>query len=187
MEQPSLGCGHGDTHRFRGLPYRAFLQQLNLHYRSERGSQALDRFPQLAFFFPLRVPPFRIRLMIGYFAAQAIRAEIIVIVRGNLARSSFLAEIHQRRVDGDAREPGSETGSAIKLPYVKERAQEGVLNCVLGVLNGSGDSVCGTKQLLPVSLRKCVEGRGIPSLGCFHQALIAQSVNIVRWRGVRFR
>ena len=125
--------------------------------------------------------------MVGYSVVQSFRDKFIAIVRGNLQRGPFLSKNHQRRVDRDAREPGSETGSAIKLPYVKERAQEGVLNCVLGVLNGSGDSVCGTKQLLPVSLRKCVEGRGIPSLGCFQQALIAQSVNIVRWRGVRFR
>ncbi len=61
--------------------------------------------------------------MVGYFVAQAIRAKIIVTVRGNLKRSSFLTENHERRVDGDAREPSSETGPAVKVRYVNKRSQ----------------------------------------------------------------
>jgi hypothetical protein len=60
---------------------------------------------------------------------------------------------------------------------MNECSQECVLNRVLGVLNASGDSPCGTKELLPVSLGKCVEGRGVPILGGFHEALFAQPVN----------
>jgi len=109
--------------------------------------------------------------VVGYFVVQTIRIGIIVIVRANLTRSSFLLpEIHQRRVDGDARQPGSETRPTIKIPHVKECAQERVLNRIFGVLNASGDSVCDTKGLRPLSFGERVERHGMASLGGFHEA-----------------
>ena len=158
MEHPSLGCSQRDAYRIRGFPQRAFLQFLNLNYDPEGGSQVLDGFLEHAFFFALGATSFRIRPIVGYYVAKAIRAKIIVTVRGNLKRGSFLSENHEGRVDGDAREPGAETGPAVKVRHVNKRSQERVLNCVFRVLTGSGDPMCGTKELLSISLGKRGEG-----------------------------
>ncbi len=96
--------------------------------------------------------------MIAYFVARAIRNKIIVGVRGDLRRGAFLSENHERRVDGDAREPSSELGPAVKVPHVHKRSQQCVLHCVFRVLITSGDPMCSTKELLPISLGKCIEG-----------------------------
>ena len=61
--------------------------------------------------------------MLGNFTARAISAKLILTVRGNLQQASFLSEYHQRRVDGDPREPGSETGPAVKVRHVNKRSQ----------------------------------------------------------------
>lgn len=54
---------------------------------------------------------------------KAIRAKIIITVRGNLKGGcSFLAENHKCRVDCDAREPSSETGLAVEVRHVNKRA-----------------------------------------------------------------
>jgi hypothetical protein len=60
--------------------------------------------------------------MVGYFV-RPIGAKIFVTVRGNLKRRSFLSKNHERRVNGDAREPSSETGPAVKVPHMKKRSQ----------------------------------------------------------------
>jgi hypothetical protein len=137
-------------------------------------------------FFALGVVSFRVRPMIGYFVVQPFRARFIAIVRGNLMRYSFLSQNHERRIDGDAREPGSETGSAVKVLYMKKRSQQGVLNRVFRVLAASGDPARGTKELLSISLENCVEGPGMPALGGFHKARIAQSASAATWRATSF-
>jgi len=158
MEQPGLGCSQRDAYGIRSFPQRALLQFLNLNYDPEGGSQVLDGFLEHAFFFALGATSFRIRPVVGYYEAQAIRAKIIVTVRGNLKRGASLSENHERRVDGDAREPGSESGPAVKVRHVNKRSQECVLNCVFRVLAGSGNPMCGTKELLSISLGKRGEG-----------------------------
>src|SRR5712692_9093094 len=105
MEQPPLGRSHRDAHRSCGFPYRALLQLLDLNCLPERRSQAANGFLQDSFLFALRVPPFRIRCMIWYFVAHAIRAKIIGTDRGGLERSSLLPENHERRIDCDTCEP----------------------------------------------------------------------------------
>lgn len=122
MEQPSLGCSQRDAYGFRSFPHRAFLQLLNLNYDPQSRSQILDGFHQDVFFFALGVTHFRIWLMVGYFVAHAIRAQLIIMVRGYLKRSSFLSKNHERRVDCDAREPSSETGPAVKVRDVNKRS-----------------------------------------------------------------
>jgi hypothetical protein len=83
VEQPSLGGSQRDACRFGGFPHRAFLE-LNLNYDPEGRPQPLNGFLQHGLFFALGVTPFRIRPMVGYFIEQAIRAKIVVTVRGNL-------------------------------------------------------------------------------------------------------
>jgi len=62
--------------------------------------------------------------MIRYFVAQAADARITVTVCGDLKRRSFLSDDHERRVDGNAREPGSEVGPALEVPHVNKGSQE---------------------------------------------------------------
>ena len=78
--------------------------------------------------------------MVGYFVAQAADTKIIVTAYDNLRGRSFLSEDHQRRVDGDAREPSSDVGSALEVPYVNKCSQQCVLHCVFG--NPEGFSLC---------------------------------------------
>jgi len=60
----------------------------------------------------------------GYFVGRAIEAKSIAAVYGNLMCGSFLSEDHERRVDGDAREPSSEIGPALEVAHVNKRSQE---------------------------------------------------------------
>ena len=60
--------------------------------------------------------------MVGYLVFQPV-AEIIIIAHRNLTHSPCLSEDHERRVDGDACEPSSETGPALEVPHVNERSQ----------------------------------------------------------------
>ena len=61
--------------------------------------------------------------MIGYLAAEVFATELMVTAYGNLLRTAFLPEDHERRVDRDARDPSSEIGSALELPHVNKRSQ----------------------------------------------------------------
>ena len=96
--------------------------------------------------------------MVCYFVVQDIRIKIIVGVRGDLTRGASLSENHKRRSDGDAREPSSELGPAVKVPHVNKCSQQCVLHCVFRVLIAPGDPMRSTKELLPISLGKCIEG-----------------------------
>jgi hypothetical protein len=62
--------------------------------------------------------------MVGYFVAQAANARITVTACGNLRGRSFLSEDHERRVDGDAREPSSEIGPALEVPHVNKGSKQ---------------------------------------------------------------
>lgn len=72
--------------------------------------------------------------MVGYFVGRAIEAKSIAAVHGNLMCGSFLSEDHECRIDGDAREPSSEAGSAFEVVHVNKRSQQCVLHCVFGIL-----------------------------------------------------
>ena len=113
--------------------------------------------------------------MVGYFVAQSIRANIIV-VSGNFKRASFLSENHERRVDCDAREPSSEAGPAVKVRHVNKGSQQCVLNGVFRVFRVSGYPMRSTKELLSISFGKRGEGHRMPALR-FHEACVAQSMS----------
>jgi hypothetical protein len=125
--------------------------------------------------------------MVGYFEVESIRGKNVVTVRGNLKRGSFLSENHERRVDGDAREPSPETGPAVKVSHVNKRSQQCVLNCVFRVLTVPGDPMGSTKELLSISFGKRGEGHGMPALGGFHEAVVSQSVRAAPWRDISLR
>ena len=46
----------------------------------------------------------------------------------------FLTQNHERRVDGNPRKPGGETGSFLEIFHVNEGFQETVLKRILGIL-----------------------------------------------------
>src|ERR1700722_12999409 len=60
-------------------------------------------------------------------------------IQRNFPYSAFLPELPQRRVDGDARQPGGKTGSFIEIGEVNESAHEGILHRVFRVLAIAGD------------------------------------------------
>ena len=97
--------------------------------------------------------------MVGYFVAHIVAAKIIVMAYGNFTRGSLLTEDHERRVDGDAREPSSEVGPALEAAQMNKRSQQGVLNGVFGILTGSRYAMSSAKKLLSVLAGKRGEGR----------------------------
>ena len=97
--------------------------------------------------------------MVGYFVAQVVAAGIIVPAYGHLQRRPFPSQDHERRVDGDAREPSSEAGSAFEVVQVNKRSQQGVLHCVFGILTGSRYAMSSAKKFLSVLVGKRGEDR----------------------------
>jgi hypothetical protein len=92
--------------------------------------------------------------MVSYFVAQVVAARIIVPAYSNLRRRPFPSQDHECRVDGDAREPGSEAGSPFEVAHVNKRSQQCVLHCVFSILRGSRYAMSQTKKLLSILFRK---------------------------------
>src|ERR1700733_1973066 len=74
------------------------------------------------------------------------------VVDWNLVAISLFAQGHKRRVDRNPRKPGGETGSPLEILHVRERVQEGFLECVLSILPIPGDSISGLKDSARMAL-----------------------------------
>ena len=83
--------------------------------------------------------------------------------RGHAPRAA--ADRVERRVGGDAVQPGPEPGAALEAVAAAPRAQEGLLHEVLGLLERAEHAVAVHVQLAAVALHEGGEGGLVAGLG----------------------
>ena len=118
------------------------------------------------FLFKLRVAFLRVWSVIGDLKGWCLRAKFVADWHGGLKRVSPLAKNHQRRIDGDAGEPGGETGSAIKILEMNKCIQERILNGVLRIFTVSGDTERGLFEFAGVRLAKRLKSCRLSAFCC---------------------
>jgi len=144
MKQPSLGGGHRNSQYIRRFSHGPLLQLSNLDGLSDRRPQVANRSLEHVLAFRLRVKPLGIRSSVRNNPSLRSRAQITtVIINRVLWVRAFLAENHQRGIDGNPRKPSGEARPTVEILGVKESAQERLLECVFSVLAISGNAIQG--------------------------------------------
>src|SRR5579859_385921 len=164
VEHPRFSRRDRNSQYLRGFLYGKFPQLMDLHYFSAARPQAPDCLADDFSPFAETVTLFRIRRAIRDLKSwPGIQRRARLIYR-NFPYSAFLAQLTQRRIDGDAREPSGKTRAPIKIPEVHKSAQEGVLHRVFRVLTIASDPESHTENHLRMAFTKDAERAAVAAL-----------------------
>jgi hypothetical protein len=109
MKEAPFGSFYGNPQDLRGLLDRKFLQMSNSHRFPNRWTQAPNRHRYHRFAFALHAPRFRARGGVCRLAVHPLFTDIDGLVDRHLVAGPVFAKLHQRAIDGDARQPRIET------------------------------------------------------------------------------
>jgi len=90
-----------------------------------------------------------------------------------------LTKLRQRRIDGDACEPGGKPRYFIEILDMGEGIQKTILHCVFRVFAISHDPINDTEDFFDMAFAKLSEGGSSSSLGGCYQLLLAPRSKIV--------
>ncbi len=103
-----------------------------------------------------------------------------LLVHRDFPYSTFLSQLPQGRVNGDARQPGAKARPFIEIGEVHESAHEGVLHRVFRVLAIAGDPKCHPEDHLLVTFAKHAERSVVTAFRRGYQFGLAPSLYVAR-------
>jgi hypothetical protein len=106
------------------------------------------------------------------------------LVYGNFSCSAVFAKLRQRRIDGDAGQPGGKPRSFVEILDMGEGVQKTILQGVLRVFAVSHDPMNDTEDFFDVALAKLSEGGSSSTLGGCYQLLLAPRWKIANRCGI---
>ena len=161
VKQAALAGGNGDA-------------DLNLYHETDGRAQTANGFAKNGLALALHQALFRIGGRGFHVPTRFGGVWMQRGVHGNFASGTALAQEHQRGVDGDAREPSGEAGTAIEILDMQKSAQVGILQGILCVFMILGDAARGKKHFVRATAKEDFESFGLAALGGGNQFMLGQ-------------
>src|SRR5260370_8845221 len=108
-------------------------------------------------------------------------------IHGNFSFPMVLTKLRQRRIDGDACQPGGKLRSCIEILDMGEGIQKTILQCVFGVFAVSRDPMNDTEDFLDMAFAKLSERSSSPTFGGCDQLVLAPRSKIANRCGITLR